>query len=190
MPKLGLYKEGSQGGFWRSGQRVLDYMQYGEAGHAREDEAETAGVWTIGDFVALHRDAGMSLQLVDDAETGAANWVARPATPNAANGLSTSVEDEALPSDFTLHANFPNPFNPSTTIAYDLVQAGEVALDVYDTLGQRVARLFAGSQAAGNYSVSWDGRDAQGNVVSSGIYFYRLTMNGQLSESRVMTLLK
>ena len=86
--EIGLYKEGSQGAFGDPS-NVLDYMQYGEAGHAREDEAETAGVWTIGEFVAAPA-SGMSLQLVDAGETGAANWIAAPATPNAPNSPQMS----------------------------------------------------------------------------------------------------
>ncbi len=186
--EVGLYKAGSGGAFNQSS-NVLDYMQYGEAGHQREGTAEGAGVWTAGDFVGSPED-GESLQLVDNALTGVANWVARPATPNAANGLATSVEDTEVPANFVLHANFPNPFNPTTTISYDLSRAGQVALDVYDMLGQKVTSLFDGGQAVGSYSYAWDGKDARGNVVSSGVYFYRLTLDGQLSQSRVMTLLK
>ena len=130
------------------------------------------------------------MQLVDNAATGVANWVSAPATPNAENTMSTSVEEGEAPNAFALHANFPNPFNPTTTISYDLERAGQVALEIYDTLGQRVTSLFSGTQAAGNHAYAWDGRDARGNVVSSGVYFYRLTLDGNFSQSRVMTLLK
>lgn len=186
--EVGLYKAGSAGAFGEPG-NVLDYMQFGEASHRREETAEGAGVWTVGEFVAL-ASSGNSLQLIDNTLTGASNWVERPATPNAANGLSTANEEAEVPADFALHSNFPNPFNPTTTISYDLSTSGHVALDVYDMLGQKVTSLFQGGQAAGSYSFAWDGRDARGNVVSSGVYFYRLTMDGRASASRVMTLLK
>ncbi len=168
---------------------LLDYMQYGEANHTRESVAVAAGVWEAGAFVAAP-PSGQSLQLVDNAATGVANWVSAPATPNAENNMSTSIEEGEAPNAFALHANFPNPFNPTTTISYDLERTGQVALEVYDTLGQRVTSLFSGSQAAGTHAFAWDGRDARGNVVSSGVYFYRLTLDGNFSQSRVMTLLK
>ena len=65
--------------------------------------------------------------------------------------------------------NFPNPFNPSTEIKFDLPYAGEVSLIVYDILGQKVASLAAGHYAAGHHSVTWN---ASGQA--SGMYFYRL----------------
>ncbi len=186
--EVGLYKEGSAGAFGEAS-NLLDYMQFGEAAHRREGTAEEAGLWTVGSFVPAAA-SGMSLQLVDDASTGSTNWVERPATPNMANGLSTANEENEVPAGFALHNNFPNPFNPTTSISYDLSTAGQVALDVYDTLGQRITSLFSGGQPAGSYTISWDGRDARGNVVSSGVYLYRLTLDGQASQTRVMTLLK
>ncbi len=185
--EVGLYKAGT-GDFGDSNQ-MLDYMQYGAAGHFREGVAQAAGFWTEGEFVAAPA-SGMSLQLVDNAATGTSNWIERTATPNAANGLATGVEDGEVPGDFTLHANFPNPFNPTTTISYDLSRSGYVDLAVYDMLGQRINSLVTGSQPTGNYTYSWDGRDARGHVVSSGVYFYRLELDGRGSQSRVMTLLK
>lgn len=185
--EIGLYVAGTFD-FADAG-AVLDYMQYGAAGHTREAAGVGAGVWTAGEFVAA-AEAGMSLQFADNGTPGAGNWLVGEPTPNMANSTPTSVEDTEVPADFVLHTNFPNPFNPTTTIAYDLNNTGQVALDVYDMLGQKVASLFEGSQPAGSYAFSWDGRDARGNVVSSGVYIYRLTMNGRLSQSRVMTLLK
>ena len=168
---------------------LLDYMEYGSTGHTRAGVAAEAGAWPAGEFVPAPA-AGTTLQLIDSSTPGAASWAALAPTPNAANGMATSVEEAETPADFMLHSNFPNPFNPTTTISYDLSRAGQVALDVYDMLGQKVASLFEGGQAAGNYSYAWDGRDARGDVVSSGVYFYRLTLDGRTSESRVMTLLK
>ncbi|MEM8487900.1 MAG: FlgD immunoglobulin-like domain containing protein [Bacteroidota bacterium] len=185
--EVGLYNVGTAD-FDDAG-LMLDYMQYGEANHRREGTAVTAGVWETGAFVAAPA-SGLSLQLVDNAATGVANWVSAPATPNAENNMATSIEEGETPDVFALHANFPNPFNPTTTISYDLERAGQVALEVYDMLGQRVTSLFNGGQAAGSHAYAWDGRDARGNVVSSGVYFYRLTLDGNFSQSRVMTLLK
>jgi flagellar hook assembly protein FlgD len=73
-----------------------------------------------------------------------------------------------------LHENYPNPFNPQTTIAYELPQTESVRLTVYDILGREVVRLIDQTQAAGYHEVVWNGLDAAGNSVSSGIYLYRL----------------
>ncbi len=85
--------------------------------------------------------------------------------------------------------NFPNPFNPSTTISFTLPNAGHAALDVYDLLGRHVITLFDESVSAGEHLVLWDGKDRYGASVASGIYFYRLTTDDR-SISKKMLLLK
>ena len=93
------------------------------------------------------------------------------------------------PAAFSLAPNYPNPFNPSTTIAYALPAPGRVRLTVYNLLGQPVRRLFEGARAAGHFSVQWDGRDDGGRPLASGVYLYRLEAGGK-SLSRRMLLLK
>jgi len=96
---------------------------------------------------------------------------------------NTAVEKNtfAAPAEFSLQQNYPNPFNPSTQIAYTLDRTSAVHMDVYDALGRRVASLVnAEQQAAGHYSVEWNGTDMNGNSVSSGVYFTRLQSNGQV----------
>ncbi len=96
---------------------------------------------------------------------------------------------ETLPSGLHLHQNFPNPFNPSTTISFDLPRRTNVTLTVHNILGQVVARLIDEELTAGEHSTEWDGRDSSGKPASSGIYLYRLTTDtGTLS--RKMLLLK
>jgi plastocyanin len=80
----------------------------------------------------------------------------------------------ATPALATLAQNFPNPFSPSTTIEYSLRTSTRVVLGVYNTDGSLVVRLDQGVRDIGTYSVAWDGRDASGVAVRSGIYFYRL----------------
>jgi flagellar hook assembly protein FlgD len=89
-----------------------------------------------------------------------------------------------------LIGNYPNPFNPTTTIRYEIDQPGEVSLTVFNMLGQKVADLVNGAQTAGVYEVDWDGRDAGGKLAASGVYLYRLALDGRQSTSRIMTLLK
>lgn len=104
--------------------------------------------------------------------------------------IETDVDNEAGPiHGFDLHPNYPNPFNPSTTIAFDLPRRTSVTLSIVNILGQEVTRLVDGEIAAGSHSVEWDGLDASGEVASSGVYLYRLeTDDGVLS--RKMLLLK
>jgi hypothetical protein len=83
----------------------------------------------------------------------------------------------ALPSTFALHQNCPNPFNPLTTIKYQLSQSAAVTLTVFDLQGQEVRRLVNGSKSAGYYSVSWDGRDSTGKLVATGMYLNRLEVH-------------
>ena len=93
------------------------------------------------------------------------------------------------PGAFALHENWPNPFNPETSIRFELAQGSAVQLAVFDALGQKVRTLVDGARAAGSYQVLWDGRNARGAQVSSGVYFYRLKA-GDLTQMRRMLLLK
>lgn len=96
-----------------------------------------------------------------------------------------AVEDKRLlPAKMYLAQNFPNPFNPSTTIRYNLSRSGFVTLTVYNVLGQRVTSLIEAYHDPGNYEIEWD---AHG--LSSGLYFYRLQVGGY-TQSRRMMLVK
>jgi len=89
----------------------------------------------------------------------------------------------------SLDQNFPNPFNPRTTIEYTLAERSEAVVDIFDASGALVARLNDGMHNPGTYRVSWDGRNQAGIAVGSGVYFYRLEGAGALP-ARKMTLLK
>ncbi|MCE2448925.1 MAG: T9SS type A sorting domain-containing protein, partial [Candidatus Latescibacteria bacterium] len=91
---------------------------------------------------------------------------------------------------FSLANNYPNPFNPATTIKYALPQAADVELTVYNVLGQPVRTLVAEHQSAGRYVVEWDATNASGHSLSSGMYFYRLQAGGEFLETKKMLLLK
>jgi len=106
--------------------------------------------------------------------------------------LSTSVaEDHILfhPRTYALFQNHPNPFNARTMISYQLAQEGKVTLRVYNLAGQLVRTLLDEKVQAGQHSVIWDGRDDSGQEVSSGVYFYRLIVEGGVwTEARRMVL--
>ena len=103
----------------------------------------------------------------------------------------TAVTEEytEVPRDLRLEQNFPNPFNPATTIRYRLPEAGGVSLEVYNLVGQRAAILVDEHQPAGSHTLIWDGRDDSGRPVASGVYVYRLRA-GDAVETRKLVLLK
>ncbi len=94
-----------------------------------------------------------------------------------------------LPDRFNLDQNMPNPFNPSTVIGYQLSEAGLVRLAIYNLLGQQVRVLVNEPRNAGAFSATWDGTDALGRRVASGIYLYRIRAGG-FSATKRMLLLK
>ncbi len=104
--------------------------------------------------------------------------------------LPAPVAVQTRPAVFSLAANYPNPFNPQTTIQYALPQAAAVGLTVYNVLGQPVRTLVAEHQAAGRYAVEWDATNDSGQSVSSGMYFYRLQAGGDFLDIKKMLLLK
>lgn len=94
-----------------------------------------------------------------------------------------------LPTGFELEQNYPNPFNPETIIWFSLPAASTVELTVYNVLGRRVVTLVQGDYPAGSHQVTWNGTDAGGRPVSSGVYLYRLSA-GTAAVTRKMMLLK
>jgi hypothetical protein len=97
--------------------------------------------------------------------------------------------DDVVAVPFRLLQNAPNPFNPTTTIAFSLLEDSDVELAVYDVAGRLVVNLVSDELPAGAHSASWDGRDASGRELSSGVYFYSLGVEGAV-ETRKMVLLK
>ncbi len=87
-----------------------------------------------------------------------------------------------------LEQNVPNPFNPMTTISYTVGKAGHVSLKVYDTSGAMVKTLYEGERTPGRYGATWDGRNARGDQVATGVYFYRMK-TGKFVETKKMVLI-
>lgn len=90
----------------------------------------------------------------------------------------------------TLAQNYPNPFNPTTTIDYEVTVASRVELGIYDVSGRLVRTLVNRAAEPGNYTVDWDGRDNAGATRVSGVYFYRLKVDGVMTDTLRMVLLK
>ena len=101
-----------------------------------------------------------------------------------------SMEDEiGLPGEIALHPNFPNPFNPSTQIAYDLAKDSNVRLEIFDLMGRNVKTLVNGKQIAGRHMATWNATDNFGQPVSAGVYLYRLHTANKVF-TRKMILMK
>jgi flagellar hook assembly protein FlgD len=94
-----------------------------------------------------------------------------------------------VPRAFALHEAYPNPFNPMTTIAYDLAASRPVRLAIYGLDGRRICTLVDEVQGSGRHEVTWTGRDDDGRLVASGTYVYRIEA-GDFRQVRKMTLMK
>jgi hypothetical protein len=104
--------------------------------------------------------------------------------------LNTGIDapDVSVPKATALHANYPNPFNPTTTIKFDLATKSHVSLKVYDTMGRLIRTLSSETREPGYYSVQWHGLDDAGKPVQSGLYFYRLETDNYKSVKRMLLL--
>ena len=100
-----------------------------------------------------------------------------------------STVSEGIPTEFALHENYPNPFNPTTTLRFDLPQVSDITLTIYNMLGQRVRTFNYQNTSAGYHSVTWDATNDYGEQVGAGVYLYQLRAK-QFVKTRKMVLLK
>ena len=164
-----------------------------------------------GPFV-LHKDSSLATPIVDNLvfrfclamEVGGTDLFAVFTNPNNFSteifrrpaDLATGIGDRpaVLPQGPELYANYPNPFNPSTTIVFRLQKSADVSLQIYNSLGQKVRTLVSGKHAAGEHLMRWDGRNDAGKPVASGPYFYKLsvagTANSEATRTRRMLLVR
>ena len=106
--------------------------------------------------------------------------------------IGTGADDlgvDGIVNKFELNDNYPNPFNPSTSISFSLANYGEVSLIIFDALGREVDELVSGIYTPGSYNVMWNGTDSNGNEMSSGMYFYRLNA-GEFTQTKKMLFMK
>jgi len=112
-------------------------------------------------------------------------------TPRGQLTVATGVagkDRSTVPDQFVLQANYPNPFNPETTIEFSVPMTAQVAIEIYNMLGQRVRNLMDAKLAVGNHTVKWNGQNDAGVQLSSGIYFYKLTSGSTVLTKRMMLL--
>ena len=110
-------------------------------------------------------------------------------TFNTADNAGIENENQIPGSPAALSQNFPNPFNPSTSIAFDLQENGHVSIEIYNLKGEKVKTLINRFIQAGDHSIIWTGDDDNGNNVSSGIYFYKMK-TGRYTSTKKMSLMK
>ncbi len=145
----------------------LTVWRYAEgAWHSPDDESYSSGVDTENQFVYAANITDFSIFGV------------------FSHSKATSTLPEAVPAAFALRQNYPNPFNPTTQIRFDLPESAQVRLDVFNSLGQRVATLVNETKSAGSHEISFDAEH-----LSSGHYIYRLEASGEVF-TRTMTLIK
>ena len=102
--------------------------------------------------------------------------------------FGVGVDDETVVASVAVKGNYPNPFNPTTTVAFDLAHPGPVQLHVYNVRGQLVTTLVNDTLPAGNHTVSWQGRNSNGQSAASGLYFLRLQADGQTHMRKALLL--
>jgi|GEM_PF-3115399 len=193
-----------------TGTTVIDSLP---AGVTYVSDSSTQGTCTFADDVltclvgtmAPGADATITLKVVADSVALLSNTAlaaaaeSDPLPQNNSNVAMVEVEDHPtgvstvgpglLPTEFFLAQNYPNPFNPTTTIEFSLARRSQVELQIFNLSGQRIRDLLATDLPAGNYSIVWDSRSETGELVASGVYFYRLVA-GDFVSARKMILLK
>ena len=105
---------------------------------------------------------------------------------NVANLLG--IESASLPKEFALHNNYPNPFNPVTNITYDIPEATDVTLEIYNVMGQRVRTLAEGNHEPGRYQIVWSATNDIGQALSSGMYIYRIQAGDFVSVKKLVLM--
>ena len=187
-------------------QHVPPYQEYGLTGKKVDLAAswsEYSLLFTTPGFGKTVKDARLRFWLTPYATAGDEYYIddvvledieASPSKGNAFGGAVASKTSDQCPTEFSLNANYPNPFNPSTSISYGLPEAAQVTLKIYSLLGQEIATVMNGSQPAGYHTVMWNMRNSVGGDLGSGIYIYRLFATGMsgknFTANRKMLLLK
>lgn len=122
-------------------------------------------------------------EMFDDLQKQQAPIAAAKPSNETQTQLTSSESHGEVPAAFALEPNYPNPFNPVTTIRYQLPEAGHVLLRVYDMLGREVAKLVDGVQPAGEHEVRFDASE-----LGTGVYVYRLQAAGEMAAERMLVV--
>ena len=179
---------------------VVDYLIYAQIGRTQvemvHDTTDTSYAIAYQEFVVKAFEAfpmlsratvKFSLEATDGIDTVKVTGDDRVVFVNRYDYLST--ESEGIPTVFALHENYPNPFNPTTTLRFDLPDISDITLTIYNMLGQRVRTFNMNDTPAGYHSIKWNATNDYGDPVGAGVYLYQLRAN-QFVKTRKMVLLK
>ena len=161
--------------------------------------------WEISDVVGSTNESStwLNREVIGTVPEGTVSvWAGMEYYQNASDGGSIYLDglhmemgelagiDDNLPGQFKLLGNFPNPFNPSTAISFITPGAMDINVNIYNILGQRIARINGGMLKSGTHNIIWNGKDSMGRSLSSGIYFYEVEAGNKFHKIKKMTLLK
>ena len=139
-------------------------------------------------FITLSNHVQVRFQASDEVNGSLVEAAVDDVLLNAFIPLATGVDGGVVPARLELGRNFPNPFNPKTTLRFALPTSGKVDLAVYDVQGRRVITLASGHLDAGYHEMEWLGRDDAGRSVSSGIYFSRIVFGEEVLTDKMLML--
>jgi hypothetical protein len=143
-------------------------------------------------WIWAHADCELILYSADSSNPPELNKSAH--NPNAGasspppDDLTGIESDPSGPGTFRVRQTYPNPFNPSTVLTYTLAREGRVEITVHDLQGKRVNRLYRGHQSAGEHQIRWDGCDATGTSVPSGLYWIRVKTRDRIETIKAMRI--
>lgn len=136
--------------------------------------------WTV---PSIATDSGQ-VKVIQDNATGPDYT---DASGNFTINVSTGIKKpNNLPDKFMAYPAYPNPFNPTTTIRYDLFKSARVSLKIYNIVGQEIITLADGIQSPGRRTVVWNGKNERDQVVASGVYFYRLQVDNLVRTNKIL----
>jgi hypothetical protein len=148
-------------------------------------------IWKLGNAVGLQEVELQALFNNANLRNTPLIFKATAFVPSAVEGNGATI----LPQQFALHQNFPNPFNPETSINFDLPETGEVEMNVIDMTGRQVRQLLNGKMRTGSHRVVWNGQDDYGRSAESGVYFVVLRAkigrtSSEMTATRKVVLMK
>ncbi len=152
------------------------------------EEAWVQKSFELADFITLSGNVQLRFIASDEGANSLMEAAVDDVLLNTFIPLATEVDDAAVPARLALGRNYPNPFNPKTTLRFALPTAGQVELAVYDVSGRRVATLAKGMMDAGHHELDWLGTDDGGHPVSSGIYFSRIIFGEEVLTNKMLML--
>ena len=165
-----------------------DWTQYYNANSDATEALLRDHSINLGDFYATGDTVSLRFRLFADEYVTGWGWAIDDLEISSSTATTNFV---ALPTQYALLPNYPNPFNASTTIRFTLGHSGKIELAIYDLMGRKVTKLLVGErmQAGPTYSLKWNGTDGRGQNVASGLYYLRLSYDGG-EVVRKLTLLK